>query len=342
MCNIAGYVGTRPVAPILIEMMRLQEGWDGGFFTGMATIHEGKLRHAKCVGDLERLLEKTDAAALPGTIGFIHTRSLSGGGDDRWAHPFIGANGKTAFIANGVLGFFAEDGENRRRWLKETTAAGYPCSTYRPQRIGNYPETEDGGCIHGSDLCCQIITKFMDDGLDARAALEKTFCEAPLEFVGLLLSEQEPDCITWSRINMPMMVAVAPHGIYMSTTSMVFPEDAGEPIMLPALSSGRVFRDHFTVAAMGAPPATVAAITPGIWHQAYDVICRELEGGERTIGYLRKAINPLFAPADCYPLAMVVYNVLHQLRREGRLKIAMHRRPGVEEGLLAPQFKAYL
>ena len=36
MCNIAGYVGAHEAAPILIEMIRVQEGLNGGFFTGLA------------------------------------------------------------------------------------------------------------------------------------------------------------------------------------------------------------------------------------------------------------------------------------------------------------------
>ena len=46
MCNIAGYVGSRPAAPILLDMMRKQEGFAGGYFSGIATIHDGKLYHA--------------------------------------------------------------------------------------------------------------------------------------------------------------------------------------------------------------------------------------------------------------------------------------------------------
>ena len=75
MCTIAGYNGTKPAAPILIDMMRKLEGLDSGFYTGIATIHEGKIYHAKVAGDLDRLLETTDAANLPGTIGFIHSRT---------------------------------------------------------------------------------------------------------------------------------------------------------------------------------------------------------------------------------------------------------------------------
>ena len=43
MCNIAGYVGNQPAAPILLEMLRKQEGLAGGYYTGIATIHEGKM-----------------------------------------------------------------------------------------------------------------------------------------------------------------------------------------------------------------------------------------------------------------------------------------------------------
>ena len=50
MCNIAGYVGARRVAPILIDMIRIQEGLNGGFYTGLA-VHDGasvSYRVARC------------------------------------------------------------------------------------------------------------------------------------------------------------------------------------------------------------------------------------------------------------------------------------------------------
>ena len=83
MCTIAGYVGTKPAAPLLIEMMRKEEGIDSGFYTGIATIHEGKIHYRKVVGDLAQLLKETDAAELPGTIGIIHSRTPGGLADAR-------------------------------------------------------------------------------------------------------------------------------------------------------------------------------------------------------------------------------------------------------------------
>ena len=43
MCNISGYIGNQQAAPILIEMLRKQEGFCGGYYTGIVTYHEGKL-----------------------------------------------------------------------------------------------------------------------------------------------------------------------------------------------------------------------------------------------------------------------------------------------------------
>ena len=65
MCNIAGYVGTKQASPILLEMMRAQEGFCGGYYTGIATICEGKLYYAKLTGDTARLEALTEAANLP-------------------------------------------------------------------------------------------------------------------------------------------------------------------------------------------------------------------------------------------------------------------------------------
>ena len=75
MCNIAGYVGERRAAPILIEMLRREEGIDAGFYTGIATLHEGKIHYRKLTGNLDDLLRETDAIDLPGNIGIIHSRT---------------------------------------------------------------------------------------------------------------------------------------------------------------------------------------------------------------------------------------------------------------------------
>ena len=95
MCNIAGYIGKRQAAPILIEMMKREEGFAAGYYTGM-TVHDGsRLVSDKVIGGLDRFLAETDCAAFVGTCGFIHSRSKSGGGRE-WGQPFLSADGRSS------------------------------------------------------------------------------------------------------------------------------------------------------------------------------------------------------------------------------------------------------
>ncbi|HQL87813.1 MAG TPA: hypothetical protein PLH67_09350, partial [Lentisphaeria bacterium] len=105
MCNMAAYAGTEPAAPILLRLIAAQEGFGGGHFTGLATIHEGRLHIAKVVGDCATLIRETPAAELPGTVGIIHSRTPSAPLQE-WAQPFLAWNDQVAYQANGAQGVF--------------------------------------------------------------------------------------------------------------------------------------------------------------------------------------------------------------------------------------------
>ena len=105
----------------------------------------------------------------------------------------------------------------------------------------------NGNKIHYCDVLCQLISQKIHKGYDTTDAIEKTFCEMPAEVVGLLLSLTNPDAITWGRMNFPMHVAFADHGAYLATAPMANPEDAGEPYVLPAFSTGLIYKDKYTV-----------------------------------------------------------------------------------------------
>ena len=89
MCTIAAYNGDKAAFPILVEMMEAMQGFNSGFFTGIATIDDGKLYYQKVVGDLSRLLKIVNAENMPGKIGIIHSRTNADGTVNR-AHPFVG------------------------------------------------------------------------------------------------------------------------------------------------------------------------------------------------------------------------------------------------------------
>ena len=95
MCVISGYIGNEPAAPILLKILERQEGMAAGFYSGIATIHEGRLHYRKIVGSVAELVKNTDARDLPGTIGIAHGRTPCGG-DATWAHPFVDRHEKLA------------------------------------------------------------------------------------------------------------------------------------------------------------------------------------------------------------------------------------------------------
>lgn len=340
MCNIAGYVGTKPAAPILIDMLRREEGFCGGYFTGIATLHEGKIYYAKLTGDLQHLVDHTNAADLPGTIGIIHSRSNAGGGDE-WAHPFVGTlNGETtlAYVANGAQGYFASRSAEVSTLTEQLLKDGYTLALRKKTDRDVYAALPDGSIAHTSDVMCQLILRNMKNGADATTAMADAFCELPGEIVGLLLSLTTPDCISWSRISRPMSLSFTTHGAYLATTAMAFPEDAGEPQLLPACSAGRVYSNRFSVTPYQHSPARIAPIHAQIRHHAYEIICAELKNGPKIFVDLAQAIKPLFEEADCLPVAALVYDILYGLKKCGTLKIEPRRIPGARADLDAPKF----
>jgi len=339
MCNIAGYVGNRPAAPILIEMLRRQEGLAGGFYTGIATVHEGNLYYAKLTGDVDRLVALTKAASLPGTVGIIHSRSKSGGGD-AWAHPFLGSrNGvlQIAYVANGTAGFGKARGEEYSRLAEKLLADGYGMPSRVVDDNPRYQKLSDGSTVHMSDVMCQLILRNLDRGEDPVSAITDAFCEMPSEIVGLLLSLSHPDRIFWSRINYPMNLAFASHGAYLASAAMAMPEDRGTVTEIPANASGWVEADRYTAVPYAQPPVSVAEITPRVWTDA-SAVAREALKDWCSASELGKAVASCFGKAGCIPRAALVYRILHTLQQEGCLLARTDRVDGARDGIDAPKF----
>ncbi len=339
MCNIAGYVGTKQAAPIIVEMLRKQEGWDSGYYTGIATVHNGKLYVEKAACNLETLLQKTNIAKLPGTVGIIHGRSKGTEGD-LWAHPFVGKGGKLAYLANGCNGIFRDRAVSQlREMYAQLEQLGYPCVT----RIeGDFKQLPDGAKVHSSDLKCQNITRYVDGGMTVMEAMEKTYCDRPGEIVGLAVHADQPDRISFARINYPMFVGIAGHGIYMATTPMVFPEDARDIALLNPLSTGQVFKDHYVVKPFKKPPCTVAPLTPKVYRDCYDAVVTALEEGDMDHDQIDRLLRPMITGGDCPPESALDYMILYDLQKEGRLQIKTIEMPGVQEGSVRTKFIASL
>lgn len=341
MCNIAGYVGTKPAAPILIKMMSMQEGYNAGYYTGLATIHDGKLYMDKVIGDLQVLLEQTDCAHFPGTTGFIHSRSKSGGSVE-WGHPFMGTGEKIAYIANGTSGLFKKAyAEAHRQAYTELMADGYVMRSREESPIGAYTVMPDGAGVHGSDILCQHIARLVDKGKSTLEAIEQTYIRLCGEVVGLVLNREEPDRITWARTNFPMFIGTADHGIYMSSTPQAFPEDVKQIKLLNEMACGYVTSDSYVEKPIAAD-IPITGITPSMYRDCYDAVCKAIAEKEMTCEEIDEVMLDILGrelPVS-YPAAE--YEILYDLQQQGRLCIHTYRVKGATPELTAPQYRMSL
>ena len=341
MCTIAGYVGTKRAAPILVDMLRREEGFDAGYYTGIATLHEGKIYYAKVVGDLDELLKSTNALDLPGNIGIIHSRTPGGkitGGSREWAHPFVSEkDGEVylAHVANGGAGFFK--GKNDTFSIaNDLISKGYTMKSREQTPVQMHVGMRDGTSIHISDLHTQYVAMLLDSGMELADAAERLLTDINMEDVDLYISPRVPDAIVFAKVNQPMAVAFDDSGAYLATTAMAFPENLTEPTLLPSLTSGYVRRDSITVRPFKESVCTVTPFDTNVLVRAYKVMEEALRAEKQTVDSLRKIITPAVCSADVTPLSLIVYEVLRAMKKEGILKMENVRRPGRIEGLTAP------
>ena len=341
MCIIAGYNGTKRAAPLIIEMLRKTEGIDAGCFTGIATLHEGKIHYRKLAGNLDRLLKETDCLDLPGNIGIIHSRT-PGGSWDSWAHPFTcEKEGEvlTALIANGINGCCNERNHTEiPPKIKEIWAAGYELkSAVKDEPSIKHPELHDGNYLyHKTDIIAQNISrKILEEGLSPSDAMEKSYEEITGENVALMLSVTAPEDIHWCRLNFPLFVGFADHGACLATVPLAFAEHTEKYHLLPALSTGTVTKDGFTVKKMPNPPFTVAPITPKVLHAAWENVPAYMERKERPFS---PAFIDAFEKADCTEKNAVSWMLLTEYYKQGKLDFEKELLPGVREGLLKTKF----
>lgn len=102
MCGIVGYIGARPVLPLLVEGLRRLEyrGYDSA---GIAIAADGRLAVYKRKGKV-RELESVLPAEVPGSVGIAHTRwATHGAPSDLNAHPHVDGGGRIGVVHNGII-----------------------------------------------------------------------------------------------------------------------------------------------------------------------------------------------------------------------------------------------
>ncbi len=345
MCNIAGYIGKKQAAPILIDMIRRQEHYDGSAGTGIATVHNGILHTAKVVGDVETLIRETDALKFPGTIGIAHSRP--GGNEVEHMHPFTDFSDSLALVANGTFATTntPEYLEITRRIMHGHFAEGRIARSAIPGEPGQF-SLPNGTNYHGTESYAIRVGDFMQEGASICEAMAKAFTERPNGIVSIALSKNEPDTIAIAKMDRPMSVGLIGDETYIATTQFGFPED---------IRFDTVFRTpECTVCAAKAGELTVTRhrignmhmelITADIYKKAYDLTEAYLKGQKdspKNLWDLEKMYETEWRHiwheihSDCVfykedrlfkPYAELSYMVLFGMHKEGKLRKVMKKR----------------
>lgn len=329
MCNIAGYAGSKRAAPVLLEMIRREQAFDGNCSTGIATIHDGKLYHRKIVGDVDTLIRETDALDLPGTIGFAHSRDggvPGAAGDIELAHPYLSMDGEMCVVSNGTT---PQDQytPQRNAAVQKLGDAGFQ---FRTGTMGPspWPRLRNGMAVGTGEVRVHLIDYYLRKGMSYAEAVAATATDLYADNVLLMMNQNAPDQIFAVRTVRPMEVLLGEGETYLATTSVAFPKDVPGGVLtsLPLMNACVITRGGVEITPYRVQGAPVGPITPTGYAIARSAVLGYLADATQEnpkagiFGAVKEKIPEIF-PGDYHftEYLRLGYEVAAQLEAEGRL-----------------------
>jgi glutamine---fructose-6-phosphate transaminase (isomerizing) len=183
MCGIIGYIGAKPVLPVLIDGLRRLEyrGYDSA---GVALVRNGQIELRRSAGKLARLEAVLDADPLDGEYGVGHTRwATHGRPTEENAHPHRDCTGRIVVVHNGII-------ENYLDLKRELQREGHAFVT----------ETD-------TEIVAHLVEHEMrDDGLES--AVRRALRRLRGLFAIVLVSTDDPQKIVAVRNGPPVIVGI--------------------------------------------------------------------------------------------------------------------------------------
>ncbi len=183
MCGIVGYVGSKPLLPVIMDGLRRLEyrGYDSA---GVAVVKNGEMVIRRSAGKLSRLDEVLAKDPIDGEFGIGHTRwATHGRPTEENAHPHRDCRGRIVVVHNGII-------ENYLELKRELSAKGHVFVT----------ETDTEIVAH------LVEQESRDDGL--AAAVRRALTRLRGLFALVLISADEPNTIVTVRNGPPVVVGL--------------------------------------------------------------------------------------------------------------------------------------
>jgi glutamine---fructose-6-phosphate transaminase (isomerizing) len=226
MCGIVGYVGRKPVVPVIIGGLRKLEyrGYDSA---GLAVVRDGQVQIRRASGKLGNLVRSLEKEPLNGDYGIGHTRwATHGRPTEENAHPHRDCTGKVIVVHNGIIENYldlkAQLQQNNHKFVTET-------------------DTE-------------VIAHLVESLLPGRSFIEAV--GAALErlrgsFAVCIISADNPNTIIAARSGPPLIIGLGTQELFIAsdvpallehTRSMYFMQDGEMAILAPEGASVRNFQ----------------------------------------------------------------------------------------------------
>jgi glucosamine--fructose-6-phosphate aminotransferase (isomerizing) len=229
MCGIIGYIGPKPVVPVLLDGLRRMEyrGYDSA---GVALVSPEGISLRRSAGKLVNLENAIRSEPVDGLYGVGHTRwATHGRPTEENAHPHRDCTGKIVVVHNGII-------ENYLELKKELAQQGHVFRT----------ETD-------TEIVAHLVEREMkDDGLEQ--AVRRSLKLLRGMFAVVLVSVDDPDKIVAVRNGPPIVVGLGDDEFFVAsdvpailqhTRNVVF---LGDEEMAVVTRSGVQFTDFDGVA----------------------------------------------------------------------------------------------
>ena len=225
MCGIIGYIGSKPVVPVLLDGLRRMEyrGYDSA---GVAVVSPEGITLRRSAGKLANLEQAIRVEPVEGLYGVGHTRwATHGRPTEENAHPHRDCTGKIVVVHNGII-------ENYLELKKELQSQGHEFKT----------ETD-------TEIVAHLVEREMQgDGLENAVRRALTYMRGMFAIV--LVSVEDPEKIVAVRNGPPIVIGLGNEEFFVAsdipailahTRDVVF---LGDEEMAVITRSGVQFTDY--------------------------------------------------------------------------------------------------